>query len=715
MSKMLSYRRLLAKKFRNRVETFFYSEGGGKVANFAPVAQILRTLTYIVLRSGTAPTTFQHDDDTSAYVAGANMQPILDNVVRDVVCNLGYVAAMIATYEKDDSLPSRAFFIDPAVASMAQVRQWEREIAKLTSRPISITDPNIARVYVHRDEYQENLSVRATRGGTAVISNEMYSLFVPIVPPASRPIVGAIQQEIGVQQVVAVPFFLEDAGPSTGNGSGREIVGNLFAMKRSTISKEDLDLLSAFAHQASTAILSERQRLQIQISQELVFQIQRNLINEDVILQRIAEGVVRKLDYIACMVATYEPDDSLPLRAFFIDPAVASMARVHQWEQELAAFTSVPVSITDPNIARVYVHQQEYEHNLSVQAARAGKPIISNEMYTLFMPIVPPAARPIVGVMQQELGVQQVVAVPFFLEDPTTDHGTQRELVGNVFVFTRSLRVTGSELHTLQLFGQQAAAGLQNARVYRQSEHRRQIAQLFGRMAFSAAASVHDLRGHVGVVRGNVSLLERAVAQIDDERQRKRFQENIQVAQKRLDAMADLLQHLHEPWSQIADEPTDVNTCIRHALRKVMPEQPEWISLDLADDLPLVSTAPAMLTEAIRVLIKNALEATHVRGNQHRIWIASARPDDDDPSTIVVSVRDNGEGIRPEDMARIFEMRWTTKRTGLGFGLFWTREYIEGLGGWIMVESEWQQGTLFRLILPCQAAASAAQGRRVEG
>jgi len=707
MSKMSLYSRLFAKKIRQVIENFVYSERGGKIANFAPVAKILRGVTYIVLRRRAVSVISPPDQHAPVeYVTGANMQPILDNVVRDIVLNLGYVSAMIATYEKDDSLPSRAFYIDPDVASMEQVRQWEREIAKLTSRPISITDPKIARVYVHREEYQENLSVQATRGGTAVISNEMYYLFVPIVPPASRPVVSAIQREIGVQQVVAVPFFLED--PSTGNGSGREIVGNLFAMKRTAISQEDLNLLSAFAHQASTAILSERQRLQIQISQELVFQIQRNLTNEDVILQRIAEGIVDKLGYTACMVATYEPDGSLPVRGFHINPTVASMEQVRQWEQELANFSARPISITDPSIACVYVDQDVYQDNLSVKAARAGEPIISNEMYSLFVPVVPPISRPIVDVIQRELGVQQVIAVPFFLEDPMTESRDERHLVGNVFVFTRSLRVTGSELHTLRMFGQQAAAGLQNARVYRQSEHRRQIAQIFGRMAFSAAASVHDLRGHVGVVRGNVSLLERVAAHLPDERRQKRLRENIQIAQKRLDAMADLLQHLHEPWSQISDEPTDVNDCIQRALRKVMPDQPEWVSLDLADDLPLISTAPAMLTEAVRVMIKNALEATQVRGNDHRIWISSALQDH---ATISVTVRDNGEGIRPEDISRIFDMRWTTKRTGLGFGLFWTRDYVEGLGGHILVESEWQQGTLFCIILPCRAEGVSSNGR----
>jgi signal transduction histidine kinase len=54
-------------------------------------------------------------------------------------------------------------------------------------------------------------------------------------------------------------------------------------------------------------------------------------------------------------------------------------------------------------------------------------------------------------------------------------------------------------------------------------------------------------------------------------------------------------------------------------------------------------------------------------------------------------------------MSRIFEMRWTTKSTGLGFGLFWAKDYIEGLGGRVEIESVWQEGTTARVFIPTPA------------
>jgi sensor histidine kinase regulating citrate/malate metabolism len=69
-------------------------------------------------------------------------------------------------------------------------------------------------------------------------------------------------------------------------------------------------------------------------------------------------------------------------------------------------------------------------------------------------------------------------------------------------------------------------------------------------------------------------------------------------------------------------------------------------------------------------------------------------------SGIHVWIQDNGTGIRPESVGKIFDIGWTTKKGGMGFGLFWTKDYIEGLGGRINVETVWQEGTVFHICLP---------------
>ena len=53
----------------------------------------------------------------------------------------------------------------------------------------------------------------------------------------------------------------------------------------------------------------------------------------------------------------------------------------------------------------------------------------------------------------------------------------------------------------------------------------------------------------------------------------------------------------------------------------------------------------------------------------------------------------NGPGIAPEDLPRVFDPYFTTRRAGTGLGLAMARNIIEGLGGTIVVTSHKGQGT----------------------
>lgn len=667
------------------------SRTGGFIANVPPVSWIMRRLTGIAVRR------LVRQQPHAAAVerrAGTSLQARLDEIARDVVDVLGYTGAMIATYEQGDSLPVRSFYADPTVLSSKDVARWEAQISRF--RPgynLSITNPDVARVYVFREEHQQNLGVQAARAGKPIVSNKLYDLFRPIVPLAAKPLVAGIQRALGIRQVIAVPFFLE---VTTDGRVQRELVGNLFAIKRGTIGDNDVLLLSAFGRQAAASILSERRRVQIEVTQELTYQMQTHLQDETQILDRIAEGVVADLGYVGCMVSTYEEDGSLPVRSMYVDPQVASTEQIRQWAAQIERFMSPgsKLSIDDPAAPRVFVHQAEYAENINVMAARSGRPIVSNNLYDLFRPIVPSAAKLIVAEAQQVLGVQQIIAVPFFREVLVEGFPT-RELVGNLFAATRSQQFSSGEIGLLQAFGQQAAAAIHNARLYHQSENRRLAAQIFGKMAFSAAASVHAMRNHIGVIRGNIQLLTILDAFPANERD-ELLKSMSRPVFEHLERMIDILDTLHEPWQQQQECSTHVNICLLRGLKKAGGEHAKYVQLELTEDLPEVNAAPDMLAEAFSMLIKRSLQAS-VRNNEERsITIRSVALKD----VVVVTIRDNSQGLSPDQLRRIFEIRRRVAEPGVGFGLYWTKEYIEGIGGQLDVMSVQGEGTTFRLILP---------------
>jgi signal transduction histidine kinase len=70
---------------------------------------------------------------------------------------------------------------------------------------------------------------------------------------------------------------------------------------------------------------------------------------------------------------------------------------------------------------------------------------------------------------------------------------------------------------------------------------------------------------------------------------------------------------------------------------------------------------------------------------------------------VSIIVRDRGMGVKPEDLPRVFDPYFTTKRTGSGLGLAIAKNIIDGMGGSISLESRAGHGTEIRIDLPSEA------------
>jgi signal transduction histidine kinase len=673
-----------------------YSDFAGKISQIPPFSWIARWLAYRFATRHIGKTM----TPPKLRVYGSGLPGALDGIVRDVVEILGFSGAMVATFDNGEVLPVKALYVDPALATREQIRDWERQASELIGIRISLTDPKIARVHIYRKEDQENLGVKAAHARQYIISSELFDLFkTAIVPDSLREFIRGVQQALGIQQVITVPFFIKTTSvdgaiimsTTTMQDSNKgEFVGNLFAAKRGEITPQDIRVLSTFAQYVASFILSERRRLQVEVIEKLILDIQKGLHSEEEVLQRIVKGVVDDLGYVGAMVATYNAtEDVLPVRALYTGSNI-DLTQIHAWEGQASDLIGTPLSLTDPTIAKVYLHQEPYKDNLSVKAAEKEKPVSSTDLFDLFItPAVPDSLRQFVKGIQEGLGIRRVIAVPFFLETTMEDGKLSKELIGNLFVASRSQEIQLWEIDILNAFGQQAAAGLRNVDLYQKAEDRRKAAEIFGKMAFTATASVHALKNHLGVVKGNLQLLK----MLNHENE-----EMAIPALRRVDEMVTLVENLQEPWELKSDIYVDVNACIRRAAEKTVGIDIPWIKLNLTPNLP-VKTLPEMLTEAFKVLIKNANEAMSSESipEEARLLEIESRCVE---NTIEVSVEDHGTGIPPNDLGKIFEMKYTTKQSGLGFGLYWAKDYLEGLGGKITVESTLGQGTKFTVYLP---------------
>jgi len=112
-------------------------------------------------------------------------------------------------------------------------------------------------------------------------------------------------------------------------------------------------------------------------------------------------------------------------------------------------------------------------------------------------------------------------------------------------------------------------------------------------------------------------------------------------------------------------------------------------------DLPEVHCIPSQINQVFMNLLTNAAQA--IEGHGH-IVLRSRR----EGNSVWFEVQDDGAGIRPEDIGRVFEPFYTTKPvgkgTGLGLSLSWG--IVQRHRGKIEVHSEPSQGTTFRVTLP---------------
>jgi CheY-like chemotaxis protein len=167
--------------------------------------------------------------------------------------------------------------------------------------------------------------------------------------------------------------------------------------------------------------------------------------------------------------------------------------------------------------------------------------------------------------------------------------------------------------------------------------------------------------------------------------------------------------------------PLDLNQVVRemiHLLGTAISKKVR-ISLDLAPGLPALNADPAQLQQVIMNLVINASEAM---GERTGVITVATRAEQLDPSAIAHSypgqpmgpglhvgleVSDNGSGIAPEVLGKIFAPFFTTKLTGRGLGLAALHGIVREHRGIVQVASELGRGSTFKVLFP------AVQGEAV--
>jgi len=236
-------------------------------------------------------------------------------------------------------------------------------------------------------------------------------------------------------------------------------------------------------------------------------------------------------------------------------------------------------------------------------------------------------------------------------------------------------------------------------RAHEHALHTEKMASI-GKMA---AVLAHEINNPLSGILTYSKLLRKWIDSDDGGKSRhKDIDESLDLIASESRRCGDLVKNLltFSRTTPINLQPTNLNQVIERALRLIQHQldlaaiqvQPE-----LDPELPLVTCDGAQVEQVLLALMMNALDAMPQGGN---LWVTTRRNRENE--FVQITVRDDGCGISPEILPRLFEPFLTTKETGrgVGLGLAISQSILERHNGNIEVQSEVGRGTTFTVTLP---------------
>jgi two-component system sensor histidine kinase KdpD len=265
------------------------------------------------------------------------------------------------------------------------------------------------------------------------------------------------------------------------------------------------------------------------------------------------------------------------------------------------------------------------------------------------------------------------------------------------------------ERQTLAAIGHQIGVAIENVRLAEQTVEIEILREL-DRLRSELIANVsHELRTPLGLIMLFCTTLLQQEVDLDRETQRE-FLNDIKEEADRLEKIVNNLLDLSRMQNgrlYLDRQPTDIARLVRATLASVRPQLTAHRLVYDFPPQPLVTAADSKRVEQIlRNLVSNAIKYSPAGGE---ITIRGSSTENE----ILIQVSDQGVGIPPQDLTRVFERFYrvaneTTQQVdGVGLGLAVCWGIVEAHGGRIWVESTPGIGSTFNFTLPAGPQAEA--------
>ena len=337
-----------------------------------------------------------------------------------------------------------------------------------------------------------------------------------------------------------------------------------------------------------------------------------------------------------------------------------------------------------------------------IAVTRTGQVAVMNEVAYQILGLKPRRAdvgQPFMQVLRDQPDVLRIVASAFELSHLPNRAELRLKSTGKVIGYTLSQvrdargRITGATLFFKDL-----------TRV-EQLEERERLRDRLAALGEMAAAIAHEVKNPLAGIEVMAGILKRQLASSEDAQSI--LGDIIKEAKMANAIVLEVLEFVRPIRLQV--ERIALADVVRDAMSMAeshVPRGETGIEVRLPEDLPPIQGDPHQLRQLFTNLLTNAFEALAGAGSvvisAKYLPLQEEGPEIESHGVpmVLVEVADDGPGVPPDLIDRIFSPFFTTKPRGSGLGLAIVRKIIDAHDGRIDVAAQVGSGTQFRITLP---------------